>query len=99
MNLRPDIKTKYEKYLFGDFLQSPWKVSQKKKENLSFIVDFKLSPTLMYNISGVRNYVNNFDWKVVKANYVCYEEFVQLSNSQWIELAGRSTFPTCLLDL
>ena len=67
---RPDIKTKYEKYFFGDFLPLSRflaktlkvnKISMKNFSNLSFGVDFELQvPPLMYrinahNISGVRN--------------------------------------------
>ena len=46
-------------------------------KNLSFGVDFKLYfPLLMYkinthNISGMRNYVNNPNWRIVMTNYVC----------------------------
>ena len=46
-------------------------------KNLSFGVDFKLQvPLRMYkinthNISGVRNQVNNPNYRVVMANYVC----------------------------
>ena len=82
----PDIKTKYKKVFLRRFPLSKFlaktlrvnKIAMKSfSKNLLFGVAFKLQvPPLMkkiniHNISGVRNQVNNPDWRVVIANYVC----------------------------
>ena len=74
---RPAIKIKYKKYFCGDFLSAdvcqklwelklPWKLYQKKycrSESTLNCWSRHLCIKLTRNISGVRNSVNNPDWR------------------------------------
>ena len=64
----------------------PWKAPQKicRSESTFNCRSNRLCIKMVYNInthniSGMRNYVNNPDWRVIITNYVCKSEWISCS--------------------